>query len=108
MTQKVAYLCDGKACKDCNGLSKYCAHTTDVSHAVNFNEVEPDRYMEVPTPLGIALRPEAFKNRMLTLSTIGDEERMHQLMDDMMCDVLRSLGYDEGVRIFLDTPKWYA
>lgn len=109
--QKVAYLCDGKACKECTAFSKfskYCAHTTDVAHAVNFEEVEPDRYMEVPTSFGIALKPEAFKNRMLTLSAMDDKERMHQLMDDMMCEVLQSLGYDEGIRIFLNTPKWWA
>ena len=106
--QKVAYLCDGKACKDCNSFSKYCTHTTDVAHAVNFDEVGNDRYMEVPASFGIALKPEAFKNRMLLLSSMDDEEEMHKLMDDVMCDVLRSLGYGEGVQIFLDTPKWWA
>lgn len=37
-----------------------------------------------------------------------DHERVHGLMDDIMCKTLISLGYSEGVSIFYDTPKWYA
>ena len=37
-----------------------------------------------------------------------DREVMHELMDDLMCDVLKSLGYRSGVEVFLDTDKWYA
>lgn len=37
-----------------------------------------------------------------------DRERVHGLMDDVMCKTLISLGYGEGVSIFYDTPKWYA
>ena len=37
-----------------------------------------------------------------------DYEHVHELMDDIMCKTLISLGYNEGVSIFYDTPKWYA
>lgn len=32
----------------------------------------------------------------------------HISMDYLMCTVLRELGYDEGVDIFMNTEKWYA
>ena len=33
------YLCDRKACKQCNGLlDGKCMHTSDISHAINFEE----------------------------------------------------------------------
>lgn len=38
----------------------------------------------------------------------GDEEAAHGRMDDLLCDVLRSLGYGAGIDIFDDQIKWYA
>jgi hypothetical protein len=32
----------------------------------------------------------------------------HQAADRLLCAVLRSLGYGEGVEAFEDAPKWYA
>lgn len=44
----VAYLCDGKACdRGCSSSAGFCFHTTDICHAVNFEEVSPGRFMEV-------------------------------------------------------------
>ena len=37
-----------------------------------------------------------------------DEEDAHMEMDDLMLDLLRSLGYGDGVDIFENTNKWYA
>ena len=37
-----------------------------------------------------------------------DEELVHDVMDCIMCDLLRQLGYEEGIYIFENTPKWYA
>ena len=37
-----------------------------------------------------------------------DEEDVHIEMDDLMCDLLRSFGYGDGVDIFENTDKWYA
>ena len=43
----VAYICDEKACEHCiQGESGYCHHTTDIHHAVNFEEVAPGKFME--------------------------------------------------------------
>ena len=53
---------------------------------------------------------EHFAERMraIRLEYEDDEEVCHRKMDDLMCTTLRTLGYEEGVDIFLDTPKYYA
>lgn len=57
-----------------------------------------------------SMDPEAFKNAMNELATSSslDKEDRHILMDALMCEVLRSLGYDDGIDIFEATSKWYA
>nr|DAJ64425.1 MAG TPA: hypothetical protein [Caudoviricetes sp.] len=37
-----------------------------------------------------------------------DEERVHGVMDYIMCETLDRLGFTEGVEIFNEAPKWYA
>lgn len=38
----------------------------------------------------------------------NDEERVHGVMDGIMCETLDRLGFTEGVEIFEKAPKWYA
>ena len=55
------------------------------------------------------ITPEDFKERMNVLADdTGDTELCHEYMDDLMCDVLRELGYGEGIDVFESTHKWYA
>jgi hypothetical protein len=35
-------------------------------------------------------------------------EESHIDADDLMCEVLEQLGYQEGVKIFRHADKWYA
>mgnify|MGYP003595022048 CR=1 FL=1 len=45
-TKEVVFLCDNTAClKPCS--KSECKHTFDVSHAKNFKEVAPGKYMEM-------------------------------------------------------------
>lgn len=37
-----------------------------------------------------------------------DEETAHYLADDILCDLLESLGYTELVEVFYSIDKWYA
>lgn len=37
-----------------------------------------------------------------------DEEVVHGNMDYIICELLRDLGYGEGIDIFDNTPMWYA
>lgn len=54
--------------------------------------------------------PEEFAELMKTTVelNLGDEEECHMQMDTNMCYLLKALGYEKGVEIFLNTPKWYA
>ena len=64
-------------------------------------------------PANKPLTPEEFKQKMKDAydkywTEKEDEEAVHDVMDGIMCDLLRQLGYGEGIDIFENTPKWYA
>lgn len=54
--------------------------------------------------------PEEFYQKMLKIKEDYeyDKEKLHGEMDDLMCEVLKSLGYGKGIGIFEDTDKWYS
>lgn len=54
------------------------------------------------------MTPAEFADKMREISRAGDTEMDHCEADDLMCALLRSLGYGEGVDIFEEMPKWYA
>ena len=54
------------------------------------------------------MNPKEFADKMRQIADKKDTERGHVEMDDLMCELLKSLGYREGVEIFDDAPKWYA
>lgn len=56
------------------------------------------------------MTPEEFANKMQQLkNTKGhDEEGFHGDADDLMCELLRSLGYEKGIEIYDSIEKWYA
>ncbi len=55
------------------------------------------------------ISPKEFAEKMRQIAEKGnDEEVCHIEMDDYICEVLRALGYEEGVAIFENTPKWYS
>lgn len=59
------------------------------------------------------MTPEEFTTKMREAyeyyyTKNDDEELVHITMDGIMCDLLRSLGYGEGIDIFNNTPMWYA
>lgn len=55
------------------------------------------------------ISPKEFAEEMRRIAEKKtDEEVRHIEMDDYICDVLRQLGFEEGVTIFIDTPKRYA
>lgn len=53
--------------------------------------------------------PQEFAQAMAELA---EKERfvedMHEAMDDLMCEVLRELGYEEGIDIYEAQPKYYS
>jgi len=56
------------------------------------------------------MSPEEFTEKMLAINeTHGcDIEESHCMADDLMCDLLKELGYDGGVFVFDTMDKWYA
>lgn len=55
------------------------------------------------------IAPALFAETMRSILYVGrDAEATHRGMDHLMCDVLRSMGYDEGIDVFERALKWYV
>ena len=56
------------------------------------------------------MTPKEFYGRMLGLEELSkkDREVAHSKADDILCEALKSLGYEEGIEIFERMRKWYA
>jgi len=61
------------------------------------NKITPDEFLAKLK----AIKTEYFFEK-------DDLETCHAKMDEVLCEILSSLGYDEGIRFFQNTPKWYA
>lgn len=64
----------------------------------------------------MVMTPDEFEKKMLEIrkrldenkELFFDEECSHIAMDDLMAQILYDLGYEKGLEIFWNTPKWYA
>ena len=54
------------------------------------------------------MSPDDFAREMRYKSRKTDTEAAHGDMDDLMCNLLRELGYGEAVDVFENAVKWYA
>lgn len=56
------------------------------------------------------MKPEEFKQLMTKIiEEDGDNnQEAHERMDSVMCECLKSIGYEEGIIIFETQHKWYA
>lgn len=54
------------------------------------------------------MTPRKFTIEMKKIAQIDDPEIAHGEADDLLCEVLKKLGYEKGVKVFEDIPKWYA
>jgi len=50
----------------------------------------------------------AAKMREIERRCVGDTERAHLEADDLLTQLLTSLGYGEGAEVFDNMDKWYA
>ena len=90
-------------CKSCFHYSA-CVELDYEDHMCDMTEADCAQYISVMTP-------EKFAEEMRELSeecSHGDPELAHVRMDELMCKVLKTLGYGEGVDIFDNAHKWYA
>ena len=49
-----------------------------------------------------------FERRMKEIEKMGDIEDRHVEADNLLCEVLESMGYSAGTKIFREMRKWYA
>lgn len=56
------------------------------------------------------MTPEEFSYKMSDIELLhyDSPEESHLLMDLLMCDLLESLGYGNGVAIFKESCRWYS
>lgn len=54
------------------------------------------------------MTPKEFAEKMQSIVDEKNTELGHIEMDDLMCELLKSLGYEEGVEIFDNALKWYS
>jgi len=55
----------------------------------------------------IMTREEAI-NKLKILQSLGDKEIAHCNADDVICDLLKALGYEDVVKEYDEIDKWYA
>jgi hypothetical protein len=57
---------------------------------------------------GSGMTPEEFAEKMRVFADADDPEYSHIDADQLMCELLESLGYGDGVKIFREMTTWYA
>ena len=50
----------------------------------------------------------SYLERLKELEHSGDPEYAHGEADDVLCDILKYLGFEEIVEAYDKVPKWYA
>ncbi len=71
----------------------------------NFGYIYPDNVIKIPT--NKELHP-SYLERLKELQESGDAEYAHGEADDILCDILKDLGFEEIVEAWDKVPKWYA
>jgi len=64
----------------------------------------PELPPEGPKP---TLTPDKFLQKMMDCDN-GESEQDHEDADDLMCELLCSLGYGEGIEVFERMNKYYS
>lgn len=55
------------------------------------------------------MTPCEFHEKMLELQKMSCPEERHIAMDELMCEVLKELGYRDGVEVWENTtPMWFG
>ena len=95
-------------CKSCPGWDDFgrdpgrCIYVYPGDHCEYARKVMEEKGENKP------VSPEEFADQIEALVSNGDDEARHASMDELMCHVLISLGYKDGIEIFNRTDKYYA
>lgn len=54
------------------------------------------------------MTPQEFEKEMKLIYNNFDIEDAHKHMDNLMCELLRTFGDKEGIKIFEEQEKWYS
>lgn len=54
------------------------------------------------------MTPEEFEQEMREVFAGHDPEDEHDKADKLICNLLESLGYGAGVKVFKNATTWYA
>ena len=54
------------------------------------------------------MSPAEFAERLREIDKDSCVEEFHIEADKIMCEILESLGYGEGIKIFKDHERWYS
>lgn len=54
------------------------------------------------------MTPKEFAERLKEIDKEGSIEEFHIEADKLMCEILESFGYSEGVKYFKDHERWYS
>lgn len=46
-SEKILYICDQLKCENCSAAKGMCHHTSDISHAANFVQIDDGIYAEM-------------------------------------------------------------
>lgn len=96
-----------RVCSVCGaGLMIGAEYETDKYYHETFHNYCPNCGADMRG--GPTLTPEEFAEKMAGIAENGDEERNHVAADSIMCELLKSLGFGEGVGLFEDMDKWYS
>lgn len=58
---------------------------------------------------GDVMSPQDFYLRMLSIENDEDSPEIRHIdADKLICNLLKELGYEDGVRIFEGWEKWYS
>ncbi len=49
-----------------------------------------------------------FTEQLKAADALDSPEQGHEDADMVLCDLLKELGYGEGVEVFLKMTRWYA
>lgn len=77
---------------------------SDIAYQIHINEAIQSAIKDS----GAIMTPKGFADAMQTIMTFEGIEDGHIHADNLMCYLLRQLGYGDGVDIFEDADKWYS
>ena len=83
---------------------KYEFHGMDMDIYKDFSPSEEYKMTELEKEFSA----KGFANQMRRIARDHNTEMAHILADELMCKLLRELGYGEGVDLFEKMDKWYS